>query len=85
MNTEARVLITGCGGMLGDAVYSTFFTAYQHVHATDLVLTEPWLTQLDVRELGDCEQAFAKVRPTMTFEGSASKPGPSSVWPAKSA
>src|SRR5205814_9585394 len=51
MNSEARVLITGCGGMLGDAVYSTFADSYQHVHATDIVLNEPWLSHLDVREL----------------------------------
>ncbi len=65
MNSEARVLITGCGGMLGDAVYHTFSRSYQHVYATDIVLNEPWLSHLDVRELGDCERAFAEVRPTI--------------------
>lgn len=67
MNSEARVLITGCGGMLGDAVYHTFSQMYQHIHATDIVLTEPWLSHLDVRELGDCERAFAEVRPTIVL------------------
>jgi dTDP-4-dehydrorhamnose reductase len=28
---------------------------------------EPWLSQLDVRELGDCERAFAEVRPTIVL------------------
>lgn len=67
MNSEARVLITGCGGMLGDAVYHTFSQMYQHIHATDIVLTEPWLSHLDVREVSDCERAFAEVRPTIVL------------------
>jgi dTDP-4-dehydrorhamnose reductase len=67
MNTEARVLITGCGGMLGDAVYHTFSRDYRHVRATDLVVNEPWLSQLDVRDLGDCERAFAEMRPTIVL------------------
>jgi dTDP-4-dehydrorhamnose reductase len=67
MNTEDRVLITGCGGMLGGSVYHTFSTAYRHVQATDIDLNEPWLTRLDVRELGECERAFAEVRPTLVL------------------
>jgi dTDP-4-dehydrorhamnose reductase len=67
MNTEDRVLITGCGGMLGEAVYHTFSTGYRHVQATDIDLNEPWLTRLDVRELGECERAFAEVRPTLVL------------------
>jgi dTDP-4-dehydrorhamnose reductase len=67
MNSEARVLITGCGGMLGDAMYRTFAGSYQHVHATDIVLNEPWLSQLDVRELGECERAFREIGPTIVL------------------
>jgi dTDP-4-dehydrorhamnose reductase len=67
MNSEARVLITGCGGMLGDAMYRTFADGYQHVHATDIVLNEPWLSRLDVRELDECERAFAEVEPTIVL------------------
>jgi dTDP-4-dehydrorhamnose reductase len=67
MNSEARVLITGCGGMLGDAVYHTFSRSYQHVCATDIVLNEPWLSPLDVRELSDCERAFTELRPTIVL------------------
>jgi dTDP-4-dehydrorhamnose reductase len=63
MSDDARVLITGCGGMLGDAMYRTFDAAHGQVHATDLVPNEPWLSPLDVRELGDCERTFAEVRP----------------------
>jgi dTDP-4-dehydrorhamnose reductase len=67
MNSQDRVLITGCGGMLGDAMYRTFSARYQHVSATDIVLTEPWLSSLDVRELGECERAFAELRPTIVL------------------
>ncbi len=67
MNSDARVLITGCGGMLGDAVYRMFSGSYTRVYATDIVLTEPWLSHLDVRELDDCERAFADLRPTIVL------------------
>jgi dTDP-4-dehydrorhamnose reductase len=53
--------------MLGDAMYQTFSGAYRHIHATDLAVTEPWLTRLDVREMVDCERAFAEVRPTIVL------------------
>jgi len=67
MNADARVLITGCGGMLGDAMFATFSAACREVHATDLVVTEPWLAGLDVREMAECERAFAEVRPTVVL------------------
>ena len=67
MNGDARVLITGSGGMLGDAMYQTFSDAHRHVFATDLVVTEPWLARLDVREMADCERAFAEVQPTIVL------------------
>ena len=67
MNSHDRVLITGCGGMLGDAVYQSFSGAYEHVHATDIVLGESWLSHLDVRELADCERAFADLQPTIVL------------------
>jgi dTDP-4-dehydrorhamnose reductase len=46
---ESKVLITGCGGMLGEAVYATFSPKCT-VRATDIDLNEPWLTKLDVRD-----------------------------------
>jgi dTDP-4-dehydrorhamnose reductase len=45
-----RVLITGCGGMLGNAVYPLFKQHYDHVMATDKQQTEPWLELYDVRD-----------------------------------
>jgi dTDP-4-dehydrorhamnose reductase len=64
MNRE-RVLITGCGGMLGAAVYPLFSQHYGSVLATDIDLNEPWLTHLDVRDVGACERVFAEFRPTL--------------------
>ncbi len=46
---ESKVLITGCGGMLGEAVYATFSPKCT-VRATDIDLNESWLTKLDVRD-----------------------------------
>lgn len=45
---DSKVLITGCGGMLGEAVYGEFFQKCI-VLATDIDLNEPWLKMLDVR------------------------------------
>ena len=67
MERTLRVLITGCGGMLGDAIYAAFAGTSAQVHATDLVVTEPWLSPLDVRDLAACEQAFARVRPDIVL------------------
>src|SRR5260221_2529513 len=51
-----KILITGCGGMLGDAVYPELHKNYE-VYATDINLIEPWLNYLDV-----CD--FVKVKET---------------------
>jgi dTDP-4-dehydrorhamnose reductase len=67
MNSQARVLITGCGGMLGDAVYACFSRDYRYVYATDIVLGESWLSRLDVRVLAECERVFADVKPTIVL------------------
>lgn len=46
-----RVLITGAGGMLGEAVYQTTSSLYKEVYASDIDLNEPWLHYLDVRDI----------------------------------
>jgi dTDP-4-dehydrorhamnose reductase len=43
-----KILITGCGGMLGEAVYKELKEDHT-VFATDIDLNEDWLTFLDVR------------------------------------
>lgn len=50
LDKNSRVLITGCGGMLGEAVYSQF-TRLCSVLATDIDVNEPWLSYLDVRDI----------------------------------
>lgn len=56
------VLITGCGGMLGEGVYKRFSDA-TNVVATDIDLNEPWLTHLDVRDKKEVEEALDKIKP----------------------
>jgi dTDP-4-dehydrorhamnose reductase len=45
-----RILVTGCGGMLGSAMYERLPSFGHEVLATDLVVDEPWLRALDVRD-----------------------------------
>ena len=57
--TEKRkVLITGCGGMLGSAFHEVFANNWE-VRATDLVPNEPWLGALDVRDVHALRRVIA--------------------------
>lgn len=69
MINQDRVLITGCGGMLGKAFYKQAVEKYgkDAVHATDIDLNEEWLTRLDVREIKECEAVFETWKPTIVF------------------
>jgi len=60
---KERVLITGCGGMLGSAVYRVFSENYKNVLATDIDLNEPWLRKMDVREISECEKVVSDYKP----------------------
>ena len=62
-----KILITGCGGMLGKAVYAEFTSRYTNVLATDIDLNEEWLSQMDVRDIQECEQVFAKFNPDIVL------------------
>ena len=42
-----RIVITGCGGMLGEAVYEVFKDICR-VYASDIYVNAPWLDKLDV-------------------------------------
>jgi len=64
---ESRVLITGAGGMLGSAVYKAVISKYGKCLATDIDLNEPWLTQLDVRDIRQVEKIFAEYKPTIVL------------------
>lgn len=69
MSLQDRVLITGCGGMLGKAVYEKAVRKYGlgFVWATDIDLNEKWLHKLDVREIKDFEKIFVKWKPTIVI------------------
>lgn len=62
MNNK-KVLITGCGGMLGNAVYPYFVGRFSDVLATDKDITESWLDHLDVRDHDKVEQVFESFQP----------------------
>lgn len=62
MNKNSKILITGCGGMLGEAVYATLKDKYR-IYATDIDLNESWLEFLDVTLAGDIERVIKKIKP----------------------
>jgi dTDP-4-dehydrorhamnose reductase len=66
MSTD-RVLITGAGGMLGNAIYPYFSSRYSQLTATDKDVNESWLEFLDVRDTLALKQAFASIRPTLVL------------------
>ncbi len=64
LNKKTKVMITGCGGMLGQAVYEKFDRECT-VLATDIDLNEPWLTHCDVRNLGSVLKAAMGFKPDL--------------------
>lgn len=64
-----RVLITGCGGMLGKAFYGKAVEKYGvgNVKATDIDLNETWLTMLDVRDIKEFELVIQEWKPSIIF------------------
>ncbi len=57
-----RVVITGCGGMLGEAVYDVFKDICE-LHASDIDLNTPWLELLDVAASKNVAAYLAKIKP----------------------
>ncbi|MHC4114251.1 MAG: SDR family oxidoreductase [Planctomycetota bacterium] len=62
-----KVLITGCGGMLGEAVYPYFVSRYETVLASDKILNEEWLIQLDVRDDEHLRKVFEEYQPNLVI------------------
>lgn len=63
-----RVLITGCGGMLGNAVYPYFRERFPHVLATDIQIEDDehdWLSYLDARDEAAMTKACDDFRPDL--------------------
>lgn len=59
-----NILIIGCGGMLGQAVYNTL-KANNNVLATDIDLNEEWLKHLDIRDLDAILKTCESFRPEL--------------------
>jgi dTDP-4-dehydrorhamnose reductase len=65
-----RIFITGCGGMLGNAIYPYFEKGFEHVLATDIVIEEhekSWLSYCDVRESSQLAEVFESFKPDLVL------------------
>lgn len=65
--TFERVLITGCGGMLGSAIFPYSRLRFACVLATDRCVSEPWLEELDVRNRERVRVVFEQFRPDLVL------------------
>ena len=63
---KEKLLILGCGGMLGEAFYNIFNQNYE-VKATDIDLNEIWLSELDVRNYNAIRLVAKKLKPDFIF------------------
>ncbi len=64
LSQDKRVFITGCGGMLGKAVYE-HFAPHCQVLATDIDLNEPWLEYGDVIDFQKISEKVFKFEPDL--------------------
>jgi len=65
-----RVLVTGCGGMLGNAIYPYFRERCAAVLATDIQIESDerdWLRYLDARDRTAMAAAFEEFRPDLVL------------------
>lgn len=62
-----RVLITGCGGMLGNYTYPFAKEEYPTIFASDIDLNVPWLEELDVRDYEKLKQVFRDLKPDLVL------------------
>lgn len=64
LNEKTKVMITGCGGMLGQAVFDRFRKECT-VLATDIDLNESWLKYCDVRSLKSVLETALEYEPDL--------------------
>ena len=62
-----KILVTGCGGMLGSAMQERLPPLGHEVIATDLIADEPWLRPLDVRDEAAVSAKVDRIRPDAVF------------------
>ena len=70
MTKNDAILITGCGGMLGEAVYDLFKNKFK-VFATDININEKWLSYLDVNSASSLKKFCEKIKPRFIVHLSA--------------
>tara|TARA_Y100000768_G_scaffold383994_1_gene367181 strand:+ start:2849 stop:3763 length:915 start_codon:yes stop_codon:yes gene_type:complete len=64
---DKRILITGCGGMLGDALFPIIKSNFTNVLATDIDANPNWLEKLDVRDITQCQKIISSFSPDIVF------------------
>jgi dTDP-4-dehydrorhamnose reductase len=62
LNKTTKILITGSGGMLGDAFYN-FLNNKCNVKATDIDINTEWLEYLDVRDFEEYKKMIKAFKP----------------------
>ena len=66
LKENTKILITGCGGMLGEGIYF-FFKDKCKIFPTDIDLNETWLRELDVRKIQDVKKIVEEIKPDYIF------------------
>ena len=64
ISKDKKVFITGCGGMLGKAVYERF-SPHCQVLATDIDVNEPWIEYGDVVDFQGILEKASKFKPDL--------------------
>ena len=64
---DKRILITGCGGMLGDALFPIIKSNFTHVLATDIDVNTNCLEKLDVRDKNQCQKIMSSFSPDIVI------------------
>lgn len=82
---DLRIYLAGCGGMLGEAVY-TRFAPIARVKATDIDVNESWLSYADVRDYQEISKSIKDFCPDLIINLAAltdmeyCERNPSSAW-----
>ena len=66
MPENKKIMILGCGGMLGEAFYHTFRDDNE-VRPSDIDVNESWLTELDVRDYSAVRKEALDFKPDFIF------------------
>ncbi len=61
-----KILITGCGGMLGDAFYNIYKDKY-NLLCTDIDLNSDWLEYLDFRDFDEYQKIVKNFKPDFIY------------------